>query len=94
MAIRYKQLCIRCKKNYVSVTSKQRYAVCYECQMKNIDAKVKDPKMKKLLDIPEEYYRKNNFLANIKLNYLRFGKLSEKQIEVFKKVVQQMKKGS
>jgi len=92
MVIRYKQRCMRCKKNYVTVTSRQRYVICYECQIKDIDTEIKDPKMKKLFDIPEEYYRKNNFLADIKLNYLRFGKLSEKQIEAFKKTVEKLKK--
>ena len=31
------------------------------------------------------------FLRDIKINYLRFGKLSERQIEAFKKVVKKMK---
>lgn len=94
MAVRYKQLCMRCKKNYVSVTSRQRYVMCYDCQMKDINSKIKDPKMKKLFDIPEEFYKKNGFLADIKMNYLRFGNLTEKQIEAFKKTVEKLKKES
>lgn len=91
MAIRFQQKCNKCKKNYVTVTNRQRYAVCYDCQKKEMEGEIKDPKMKKLFDIPEEFYKKNMFLRSIKINYLRFGKLSEKQIEAFKKTVKKMK---
>ena len=56
-----------------------------------MEGEIKDPKMKKMFDIPEEFYKKNMFLRSIKINYLRFGKLSEKQIEAFKKTVKKMK---
>jgi hypothetical protein len=90
MAVRFKQKCMRCKKNYVTVSGSQRFAVCYECQKKDLKGKVADPKMKKLFDIPEEFYKKNSFLRDIKANYLRFGSLSEKQVEAFKKVVKEL----
>ena len=51
---------------------------------------IKDEAMKKLFDIPEEFYKKNSFLRNIKINYLRYGKLTDRQIEAFKKVVKQV----
>lgn len=91
MAIQYKQKCIRCKKNYVLVSRGQRYALCYDCQKSELEGEIKDPKMKKMFDIPEEFYKENGFLRSIKVNYLRFGELTEKQIEAFKKVVKQMK---
>ena len=72
MAVRFKQKCMRCKKNYVTVSRSQRYAVCYECQKQELKGKIKDPKIKKLLDIPEEFYKENSFLRNIKAGYLRF----------------------
>ncbi|MBU0929757.1 MAG: hypothetical protein KJ623_01665 [Nanoarchaeota archaeon] len=90
--VRYKQLCNKCKKNYVVVTYKQYYALCYDCQKNELKGKIKNPAMKKMFDIPEEFYKENSFLRNIKINYLKFRKLSEKQIEVFKKVVKKMKK--
>ena len=90
MAIKYKHKCNRCKKNYVTVTSRQRFILCYDCQKSELEGDIKDPKMKKLFNIPEEYYKENGFLRNIKVSYLRFGKLSEKQIETFKKVVKKM----
>ncbi len=53
---------------------------------------VTDPALKKLLNIPEEFYHENSFLRSIKINALRYGSLSEKQIEYFKKSVDKMKK--
>ena len=88
---RYKQKCYRCRKNYVLVSSGQRFAVCYDCQKADLAKDIKDPKMKKFFDIPEEFYKENSFLRDIKSNYLRFGKLTERQIEAFKKTVKNMK---
>ncbi|MBN2454486.1 hypothetical protein JXB11_02985 [Candidatus Woesearchaeota archaeon] len=90
MSIKYKQRCARCKKNYVIATWRQRYTLCYNCQKNELQGEVKDKKMKKLLDIPEKYYMENAFLRDIKINYLRYGKLSEKQVEAFKKAVKRM----
>ena len=41
-----------------------------------------------------EFYKENAFLRDIKVNYLRYGKLTERQVEAFKKVVQKMKERS
>jgi len=65
--------------------------VCYDCQKDRLQGEIKDPKIKKLLNIPEEFYRENLFLRNIKESYMAWGKLSEKQIEAFKKTVEKMK---
>ena len=91
MAIVYKEQCKRCRKNYVKVTSKQKYPLCYDCQKDELKGKIKDPKMKKLFNIPEEYYKDNIFLRNIKINYLRYDSLTDKQIEAFKKAVKRYK---
>lgn len=87
MAAKYKQKCSRCKNKYVAASWRSRYVVCYDCQKKELNGEIKDPKMKKMFDIPESMFENNSFLRDIKINYLRYGKLSEKQIEVFKKVV-------
>jgi len=47
--------------------------------------------MRKLFDIPESFYQQNSFLRNIKISYLKRGDLTEKQIEAFKKAVQELK---
>ena len=72
-------------------TWKERFPICYECQKKEMQGEIKDPKMRKLLDIPEEYYKENSFLRNIKINYLKYGRLTEKQVEAFKKTVKRFK---
>jgi len=59
--------------------------------MKQINQPIEDPKMKKLFDIPQEYYEQSQFLRNIKQSYIRFGSLTEKQIEFFHKAVEDMK---
>ena len=92
MAISYKSKCISCKKNYVLITYKQRYPVCYECQKSELEGKIKDPKMKRLFNISEEFYKQNAFLRDIKISYLKYGDLSDKQLETFKEVVKKLKK--
>lgn len=92
MAILYKQKCSKCKKNYVVISRKQRYTVCHECSKNELAKEIKDPEMKRLFDIPEQYYKENLFLRDIKLNYLKFRNLSEKQIDAFKKTVETIKK--
>ncbi len=52
---------------------------------------IKDPKMKKMFDIPEEFYEENSFLRDIKIKYLKWGELSERQIAAFKKTVKERK---
>jgi len=91
MAVKYKQKCVRCKKNYVTATWKDRNVLCYECEKAQMEGEIDDPKMKKMFDIPEEFYRENGFLRNIKVSYLKFGGLTEKQVEAFKKTVAKMK---
>jgi len=48
--------------------------------------------MKKLFDIPEEFYKENVFLRNIKVNFIRYESLTDNQINAFKKTVDEMKK--
>lgn len=55
------------------------------------DHPIKDPKIKKLFNIPKEFYDQYAFLKNIKANYMRYGSLTDKQIGVFKKVVEEAK---
>ena len=91
MRFQFKQKCFKCKTNYVLTTSSQSYVVCYDCQKNSLMGEIKDPVFKKLFKIPEDYYKTNAFLRNIKANYLRYHNLTEKQILAFKKVVGMMK---
>ena len=91
MAVRFKQRCWRCRKNYVVVNYRQKFAVCYDCQKGEMEGEVKNKKFKKMSDIPEEFYKENSFLRDIKIRYIKFNELSVKQIAAFKKTVKQMK---
>jgi hypothetical protein len=87
MAIHFKQKCARCKKNYVAATNRSHYIVCWDCQKNELQGEITDPAMKRLFKIPEEMYMNNSFLRDIKSKYLRYGNLSDKQIQAFKKTV-------
>ena len=90
---KFKQRCALCKENMVIMYSARQFPICVTCHMKKIDQEIKDPKMKKLFDIPKNFYEENYFLRNIKEAFIRFENLSEKQIEAFKKTVKEMKEG-
>ncbi len=90
MSRSYKHKCYKCKTNYVMVTWKQKFPVCYECQREDLMRPVEDPEMQKLFDIPEELYKESSFLRDIKMKYLHFGSLTDNQIEAFKEVVSKM----
>jgi hypothetical protein len=89
MAVQFKQKCDLCKANYVTVSSWRRRGpiVCFECEKKSMEGEIADPEMKKLFDIPQEFYRQSPFLRSIKINYLRYKSLSPAQLEAFKKTV-------
>ncbi len=80
-----------CKKNMVLITGRNQFPICYDCQKAELEGEIKDPKVKKLFDIPEEFYKQSGFLRSIKRNYLKYGTLTDKQIEFFKKTVKEMK---
>ena len=90
MAVKYKQKCSKCRKNYVTSSYRNRYVTCDECDSKEMGGEIKDPEMKKFFDIPDDFYKRNSFLKDIKRNYLKFGSLSERQIEAFKETVEKM----
>ena len=80
-----------CKDNMVIMYSHRQFPICVVCHMKQIDKPIEDPKMKKFFNIPKKLYEQSNFLRNIKQAYLRFGNLSEKQVDAFKKTVKDLK---
>lgn len=90
MAIEYKQKCLKCKAKYVLSTRRNRVVICYECLKQDMKGEIIDPVMRKLFDIPEEYYQNNSFLCDIKIKYLKYNNLSEKQLDAFKKVVAEL----
>jgi len=89
---RFKQKCAVCKKNMVVMYSARQFPICSECQMKQINKPVTDPKYKELFDIDLKLYEMSTFLRNIKQSYLRYDSLTERQVEAFKKAVEDLKK--
>jgi hypothetical protein len=89
--VQYKEKCMKCKKNYVLTTNRKEFLICYDCQKDELHQPIEDTEMKEFFAIPEAYYKKSNFLRNIKLNYFRYGSLTDKQKEYFVKVVNEIK---
>jgi len=93
----YKQKCEQCKKNYVLISTWPRRhgpTVCYECEKQQMSGSITDPAMKKLFDIPDDFYQRNSFLRKIKISYLRYHSLTEPQINAFNRTVEDLKKKS
>ena len=86
----YKQRCGKCKKNWVLMSWRGGFPICYDCQKDDLIGEITDPEMKKLFDVPEELYKQSSFLCNIKKRYLQAGHLSEKQVSAFKQVVEKL----
>lgn len=86
MRQKYKQLCAICRKNHVLISARGQFPICTSCSMKQINQPIEDEKFRKLFDIDQKLYEQSSFLRSIKSNYLRFGSLSEKQIDTFKRV--------
>ncbi len=85
--VTFKKKCGRCKKNYVLANNRTGFVVCYECQEKQMKGEIKDPVMKKMFNIPHQFYKDSMFLRDIKIKYLMYGSLSERQVEAFKNTV-------
>lgn len=78
----------------VPISSRKQFPICYDCQKKDLQGEIKDPKMKKLFNLPEEFYKKSPFLRSVKSYYLKFKEITVKQREYFEKAVKEMKSES
>lgn len=88
----YKQRCIVCKNAWALVTSyKQKFAICKDCEMKVVQQTIEDKTFAKLFKIPLAWYKENSFLRSIRYQYGKWGSLTERQIEAFKKAVKDLK---
>jgi len=88
--VEYKERCMICKKTMVMMKSRRQKPICTPCQFRGTEDKpITDPDMQKLFGIDPRLYESSYFLRDIKAKYLRFGNLTEKQIEVFKKVAEE-----
>lgn len=87
--VSYKQTCILCRKNKVLISSYKQKPICSECGTREFKEVTEEP-FKTLFAIPPELYSESSFLRSIRSNYHRYGSLSEKQVEVFKRVAKEM----
>ena len=87
---KYKQLCAICRKNHVLISARGQFPICTSCSMKQINQPIEDKKFKAMFDIDQKLYEESSFLRSIKSNYLRFGSLSERQVETFKRVAAEL----
>ena len=90
MRPKYKQLCAICRKNHVLISARGQFPICTSCSMREISKPIEDEKFRKMFDIDQKLYEESSFLRSIKSNYLRFGSLSEKQVETFKRVAAEL----
>ncbi|MDP3917484.1 MAG: hypothetical protein Q8Q42_04345 [Nanoarchaeota archaeon] len=89
----YKQRCMVCKNSYVLVkSSRQKFVTCIDCEMIYVKKPIENKKMAEIFDIPVDWYMENYFLRSIRYQYGRWGTLTERQLEAFKKAVEDMKK--
>ena len=88
---KYKQKCIICKEKWALVNHYREKPMCKDCEQKLMQKPIKDIKFKKMFNIDQKLYEESSFLKSIRLNYARFGSLSGKQVEYFKKVVDELK---
>jgi hypothetical protein len=85
--VEYKQRCMLCKSAMVIIKSRRQKPICNDCQFRGVsDKEITDPQFKAMFAIDPRLYEQSYFLRDIKAKYLRLGSLTEKQIEVFKKV--------
>ena len=90
--LRFKKKCNICKEKWVLVKSRE-YTICVPCHMKKIFSEEVTDKAYDFLNADREIYEESRFLRNIRQSYLMYKELSDKQIEVFKKVLEDVKNG-
>lgn len=77
----------------VLITNFRQRPVCVDCELRDLSETIEDPKWKKFFEIDPALYRKSSFIRSIKRNYIRQGTLTEKQREMFLKVVSEGAEG-
>jgi len=89
---KFKQKCKICKQEWV-VLNRREYPICVKCHLRQIMSEEIKSKKYQFLNIPTEIYEQSRFLRNIRQAYLMHDGLTVKQIEAFKKTVEDLKKG-
>jgi len=90
--LKFKTKCKVCYKNWVTIKFRE-FPICVGCQMKQVGSEEVKGKKYKFLNIDQKLYEKSRFLRNIRISFNRYDELTAKQIEAFKKAVDDIKKG-
>lgn len=88
---KFKQKCKVCKQEWV-VLNRREYPICVKCHLRQIFSEEVTAKKYLFLNLPSEIYGKSRFLRNIRQSYLINKALTKKQIDAFKKTVEELSK--
>jgi len=88
---KFKQKCKICKKEWV-IINRREFPICIKCHMRQIFSEEITSKKYQFLNISKKLYEKPRFLRNIRQAYLMYNSLTKKQIQAFKKTIQELKK--
>jgi len=88
---KFKQKCKICKKEWV-IINRREFPICIKCHMRQIFSEEITSKKYQFLNISKKLYEKSRFLRNIRQAYLMYNSLTKKQIQAFKKTIQELKK--
>ncbi|MBU0457166.1 MAG: hypothetical protein ABH824_04780 [Nanoarchaeota archaeon] len=89
--LKFKKKCGICREEWVLINDRE-YPICVNCHMKQIFSEEITEKKYDFLNIDKKIYLKSRFLRNIRHSYLRYKSLTDKQVEAFKKAVEDIKK--
>lgn len=90
--LKFKQKCKICRKEWV-VINRREFPICIKCHIRQIFSEEVENKKFDFLNISKRLYEKSRFLRSIRQNYLMYKTLTKKQIDAFKKTVQDLKGG-
>ena len=86
---KFKQKCKICRDEWV-VINRREYPICVKCHLRQIFSEEVTEKKYQFLNIEKRLYTKSRFLRNIRQSYLMYKSLTKKQIDAFKKTVEEL----
>ena len=85
--VKFKQRCSKCKKNYTVSMRSQAFVMCAECHEPLINKPIEDEEMKLFFEKGEGFYEKDAYLRTVKMNYLKYGNITDYQRKQFLRVI-------
>ena len=90
--VKYKQKCGRCKKNYTMSLRSQAFVMCADCHEPLINKPIEDADMKAFFEQADDIYDRDAYLRTVKMNYLKYGNITDYQRTQFLKVIDLVRK--